>query len=688
MQNKRGMLSEDLYRLTWLSDPVISSFNGRIAYVSKSVNEENSGYRSHIRLMEQDGSGDIPFTSGDKDHSPAWSPDGTQLAFLRQYEDKPQIWIIAALGGEAQRLTDLAHGVNSFVWSPDGQRILIRSSVEHTDVEHTEDNALSTTVRADNASTSGKDEQPANGGKAGLQAAIFNRLNYKSDAGGLWNNKRSHLFVYNIGHIGTDLLQLTSGHYDIGEFAWSPDGNEIAFTAKIMDDHDIDPDLILSNNLYVIDAAGHNRRKLTTCEWGIYDLAYSPDGGCIAFFASDRSYYNATIVRLYSIPAAGGSITCLSADLDRPLGHGAISDMRSNIASTGPIFTADGSSIYSLFTSEGNVHIARFAADASSYEVITAGDREIYQFADARNGKLIVASADLTHPGDLFAWDIEAKMETRLTNCNEALFSEVEISLPETFWFKAGDGWDIQGWILKPIGYTAGTKVPTVLEIHGGPHAMYANTFMHEFQLLAANGYAVVYTNPRGGHGYGQTFVNACRGDYGGKDYSDLMEAVDYAVSTYDFIDSSRLGVTGGSYGGFMTNWIVGHTDRFQAAVTQRSISNWISFYGVSDIGHFFTEDQIGGNPWNDLERLWKHSPLAYVEQVQTPLLILHGENDLRCPIEQAEQLFIALKRLGKKTQFIRFPSSNHELSRGGNPGLRVQRLNHIVRWFDEHIEK
>jgi dipeptidyl aminopeptidase/acylaminoacyl peptidase len=209
---------------------------------------------------------------------------------------------------------------------------------------------------------------------------------------------------------------------------------------------------------------------------------------------------------------------------------------------------------------------------------------------------------------------------------------------------------------------------------------------MHEFQMLAAQGYAVVYTNPRGGLGYGQQFVNACRGDYGGGDYRDLMETVDYALSTYEFIDETRLGVTGGSYGGFMTNWIVGHTDRFKAAVTQRSISNWLSFYGVSDIGYFFTEDQIGGNAWEDTEQLWKHSPLAYVGNVNTPLLILHGEQDLRCPIEQAEQLYIALKRRRQTTRLVRFPGANHELSRGGHPHLRVRRLEHIAGWFNEHL--
>lgn len=215
---------------------------------------------------------------------------------------------------------------------------------------------------------------------------------------------------------------------------------------------------------------------------------------------------------------------------------------------------------------------------------------------------------------------------------------------------------------------------------------MYGNSFMHEFQLLAAKGYAVLYTNPRGSQGYGQAFVNGCRGDYGGGDYEDLMAGVDAALKTYGFIDEERLLVTGGSYGGFMTNWIVGKTDRFKAAVTQRSISNWQSFYGVSDIGYFFTKWEVGSDLDENPDKLWHHSPLNYVDQIETPLLILHSENDLRCPIEQGEQLYVALKHRQKKTMFVRFPDSDHNLSRSGHPELRVERLKHIAGWFDTHL--
>ena len=239
---------------------------------------------------------------------------------------------------------------------------------------------------------------------------------------------------------------------------------------------------------------------------------------------------------------------------------------------------------------------------------------------------------------------------------------------------------------MKPVGFEAGKKYPLIVEVHGGPHMMYSNAFMHEFQVLTAKGYGVLYINPRGSHGYGQAFVDAVRGDYGGGDYHDIMDATNFAINHFDWIDEDRLGVTGGSYGGFMTNWIVGHTNKFKAAATQRSISNWVSFYGVSDIGYFFTEWEHKTNKLDDIDKLWEISPLRYVNNIETPLLILHSEKDYRCPIEQGEQLYVALKHQDKPTRFVRFPESNHELSRNGDPALRISRLNEIIEWFDTYI--
>lgn len=666
MTDKRLITPEDLYRMHWVNDPVVSPASGAIAYVHKSVSEKHDGYRSHIRLLPAGGAQDIPFTSGEADAAPAWSPDGSELAFLRKKGDKPQVWIMPANGGEARPATDLKHGVSAFKWSPDSSRLLVRSEAE--------------------AAESTESEEKDKDDKHKLpEEKIINRIKYKADGPGLWNDRRHHLFIVNPAT--EECKPITEGDFDVYAFAWSPDGGSIAYSSTLATEHFPDPDLRLTNDVFVMDLSSGSVTEITDGTLSIGSIAFTPDGQHVLMLASDLGCGFATLTKIHLVPLSGGEARVLFTDMDVQLGHAAVSDMRAG-AGTPPLFSKDGRSVYVQLSQDGGVHIGRFALDGSSFELVVAGEREVYQFALTPEENVVFAAADPLQPGDLFSFTTGSNEERRLTNCNEELWNELTLSTPESFTFRTSDGWPIQGWIMKPAGFAEGSKVPAVLEIHGGPQAMYGHTFMHEFQLLAAAGYAVFYTNPRGGHGYGQVHVNTVRGDYGGRDYQDLMEAVDYVVNTYTYIDASRLGVTGGSYGGFMTNWIVGHTDRFQAAVTQRSISNWISFYGVSDIGYTFTQDQIWGNPWDDLDKLWKHSPLAYVKNVSTPLLILHGEQDLRCPIEQGEQLFIALKRLGRETQLIRFPGADHNLSRSGNPHLRVRRLSHIVRWFVEHIEK
>ncbi|MDT9720905.1 S9 family peptidase [Paenibacillus sp. ClWae2A] len=671
MNSLRGITTEDLYQITWVNDPTPSPQGGQLVYVSRKTNEARDGYCSHLRLLHLGSQKDRMFTSGEKDHSPAWSPDGSQLAFLREVDGESQVWIIATDGGEAQQISHLKHGVSSLLWSPDGHTLLVKSSVDMSGDEESEH-------------TDPIDDKPKL-----LQEHVVDRIRMKSDASGLWNGRRSHLFTIAPIDAYAEATPVTTGHYDVGDYAWSPDGTSIAWITQMPEEGEEHNDYTLTNHVYLAKADGSDVQQLTPEGYTFSRLTFAPDGQSLALLASDRSYGNATLVKLYTLPISGGEPVCLSTDWDVQLNHSIVGDMRSHLTTTGPVFSRDSSSILCLATIHGSVRIAKFARDGRSAEYILPDEREIYQFAELENGQIVAAVADTLNPGDLYIYEQPEDPEVepiQITRSNPQLEGEIHLSTPETFWFNSSDGLRLQGWIMKPHGMVDGVKIPTILEIHGGPHMMYGFTFMHEFQILAAQGYAIVYINPRGGLGYGQQFVDACRGDYGGGDYRDLMESVDYALSQYEFIDESRLGVTGGSYGGFMTNWIVGHTDRFKAAVTQRSISNWLSFYGVSDIGYFFTEDQIGGNAWDDTEKLWKHSPLAYVGNVSTPLLILHGEQDLRCPIEQAEQLYIALKRRKQTTRLVRFPGANHELSRGGHPHLRVRRLEHIAGWFNEYL--
>jgi len=276
----------------------------------------------------------------------------------------------------------------------------------------------------------------------------------------------------------------------------------------------------------------------------------------------------------------------------------------------------------------------------------------------------------------------------RLTSVNAGLMKDWKLSQPEEFWFEAGDGVKVQGWIMKPVEYEEGKKYPTIVEIHGGPMGMYGYSLQPEFQILARHGYAVVYSNPRMSTGYGEEFAAECSGHYGEKDFSDIMEAVDFVIRRYPFVDADRLGETGISYGGFATNWIVGHTNRFKACVTCASISNWDSFHGVSDIGTYWVPWQVGfgRDPWESRELHAEKSPITYVKDVETPLLIMHSEMDYRCPMCEGEQLFTALKKMKKDVEFIRFPDEHHLLSLSGKPSHRRERLRHILRWFEKYL--
>lgn len=665
--NKRPITAEDLYQMTWISDPTVNPINDRVAYVVRNVKPDKSGYQSRICTTDLQGCVNTTYTYGEQDSAPCWSPDGSKLAFIRKDHDKNQVWFMQASGGEAYPVTAASEGVQSFSWSPDGKQLLYTSKVK-ADADQ----------EASSQEASSQEQAEHKPGKAGI---VYDRIRFRGDGAGLLEHKRTHLYVYQLS--SQETTALTHGDFDVTNYAWSQDGKQVAYTANCPEDPTANPDLNYTNDIFLIHLEDKQVRRLTNSQYSIGDLVFAPNSDVLAFLASDHSYGNATTTKLYTLNLSNGEINCLMQDHDLLIDNAAVTDMKMSSASK-PVFSQDGLSIYAQVTTFGNVHMGRFGLDGS-YEQVTTGDREVIQFTKTiHDREMVIVSASPLKPGELFLFNTETKAELQLTHANDALMEELALSEPEMFWFEASDGEQLQGWMMKPAGVEPGQKVPTILEIHGGPHAMYVNSFMHEFQILVSQGYAVIYCNPRGSHGYSQQFVNTCRGDYGGRDYEDIMNLVDYAVAQYDFIDEQQLGVTGGSYGGFMTNWIVGHTNRFKTAVTQRSISNWISFYGVSDIGYYFTEDQIGGQPWDNLDKLWKHSPLAYVKQIETPLLILHGEEDYRCPIEQAEQLYVALKRLGKKTQLVRFPGSSHNLSRTGHPELRVERLNRIAGWMNQ----
>jgi dipeptidyl aminopeptidase/acylaminoacyl peptidase len=388
------------------------------------------------------------------------------------------------------------------------------------------------------------------------------------------------------------------------------------------------------------------------------------------------------------VSVGGGAPRSISGALDEEVGNVALSDARDPFAAQPPRWLADGSGLLALVSAFGQVAVTRFDAQTGMAERLLGGEREVAAFSVAGDGRrLACAISDPLHPYEVFAVDGDG--ERRLTFENDAWLEEVELSPAKAFQATSSDGQTVHGWLIKPIGVSTHKKWPLILEVHGGPEAMYSWSFFHEFQLLAARGYGVLYTNPRGSKGYGEAWDAAIFADWGNQDAADCLAAVD-AAAGLSWVDDTRLGVTGGSYGGFMTAWLVGHTKRrFGAAVATRGCYNFQSFYGTSDIGPIFGDYILGGPVYENEELYRRMSPLTYAADMRTPLLLIHNENDLRCPMEQAEQLFVQLRRIGKvETELIRFPEEGHNLSRSGRPDRRVERLERIVGWFDRYLGK
>jgi dipeptidyl aminopeptidase/acylaminoacyl peptidase len=559
-------------------------------------------------------------------------------------------------GGEAEQLTETQRGISNPVWSPCGKKIVC-------------------VVRLKKGEVLQENEEKEQGKTKPLAVSS---MKYKSDDRGFHDDRYAQLVMVDLSC--KEVKRLTDDEHDYTLHAWHE--TYIAYSA----DFEENKDFSFASALYLLDMESMESNKVTD-EQGYYGGAsFSHDGKYLAYIGHNREFENATQNKIYLYNMETRLTLPLTEEMDIPVGDYLNSDSIQGTSGAGIVWSKDNESLYFIASDRGNTILYYAHIEGAVYPALFEEEQHIYGFDFfSEEQKMVLAMSKPEEPGELYTLHVPSGQIEKMTEVNSEWLSSRQLSSPEMFMLSGGDGIPVQGWIMKPVNFEKGKTYPLIVEIHGGPHTMYGNTFFHELQLLASKGYGVLYINPRGSHGYGQEFVDAVRGDYGGGDYHDIMAAVDHVLEEYDWIEESRLGVTGGSYGGFMTNWIIAHCDRFKAAVTQRSISNWISFYGVSDIGYYFSEWQMKC-ALDDIETLWKHSPLAYVKNINTPLLILHSEKDYRCPIEQAEQLYIALKRDGKQARFVRFPDSNHNLSRSGTPSLREARLQEIIDWFDEYL--
>lgn len=665
--NQRPITAEDLYQLRTISGVRLSPDGQAVVYSAQRINPDTEKKAQNLWIAPVDHQSEYQFTFGDaKDVSPRWSPDGQMIAFLSNRQDPDvlsSLYLIPFHGGEARLLTEFKGKVTRFVWSPDGTRIVC-------------------TVRKFDPDEIARKEDEAKK-KLGVVSRHYDRLFYKLDGDGYFPKERTHLWLVDVS---TGNCEQLTDHpvFDELDPCWSPDGSELAFISNHSAEPDQFPDRI---DLFVMPSQGGLARLIETPVGDKESPSFSPDGKWLAYFGKmgEGDWYRNT--HLWIVPADGSQPAHdLLEGIDLHVDAATINDLGTPELMS-PVWSVDGNQIYFQAVEHGSTHLYSVTVESQEIEKVIAADGVVAEFSfDLTQKKLAYFFGQMFDPAQIFVRDLASGKTRQITHINQELLAGINLGEIEEVWFKGSDGNDLQGWILKPPGFDPNKKYPSIMEIHGGPLTQYGNFFMHEFYHLAANGYVVYFCNPRGGRGYGEAHAGAIWGGWGDADYADLMAWADY-VEKLPYIDASRMGVTGGSYGGYMTVWIIGHTDRFKAAVTQRCVSNWVSMWGSSDLNWQFQEILGDVAPYENLELFWKHSPIAYIGNARTPTLVIHSENDLRCPIEQSEQVFVALKRSGVDTEFVRFPEEFHGLSRNGRTDRRVVRLNHIVRWFNKYLK-
>jgi dipeptidyl aminopeptidase/acylaminoacyl peptidase len=642
-----GMAPEDVYELTGVADPRLSPDGRQVAFVVTRIDREENEYRSAIWIAATDGSAPPrQLTSGLKaDAAPRFSPDGTRLAFVSNRDsERKQLYVLPLQGGEPLRLSDLPEDVGDPAWAPDSMRLVFAARVRDDAYEEEDE----------------KRRPPRR----------FTRLQFKFDNEGWTGDRRRHLFVCPADG-SAEPTQLTSGDFEDSHPSWSPDGTRIVFVSSRGEDWDLQP----VSHLYVVAAEGGEPEQLTSGE-NVYSVpSWSPDGSAIACRWSPGGFDRPRHERVAVVDAETGEHRSLTEWLDR---HGdSYPPLRD------PAWDEDA--VVFGVEDGGNVPLYRARADGSAPpELVVGGERWVHGW-DAAAGELVYAASTPTSLPELYSG------ERQMTSFGAAFCESRDLVPPERFTATSDDGTEVEAWIVRPVGLEEGQRYPVLLNIHGGPFTQYGNKFFDEFQVYAGVGYAVLYSNPRGSSGYSEEWGRAIRGPveggpgWGSVDYEDLMAVVDEGLRRFDFCDPERVGVMGGSYGGYMTSWIVGHTDRFRAACSERAVNSLVSQYGSSDIGHFI-RSYTGAYLFEDVEAYLRHSPVTYAERIATPLLILHSENDLRCNIEQAEQLFTTLRLLRRDVELVRFPAEGHELTRSGSPAHRVQRFELLLDWFGSRL--
>ncbi len=632
----KRMTIEDTLAMKNVSAPQFSSDGKWVSYSISEWDRENNRRVSHIYLVSANGGNSIKLTNGEKGENAAqWSPDGTRIAFLADRDKGNQIWVINATGGEAERVTSEENSIASYRWSPDSKRFAF----------------ITRDTPKDKAEREKRKKEKFD------TIVVEQGFTY------------SHLWTINIET--KEKKRLTEGTYNAESIEWSPDGKEIAFVrslngAQESSYFELSPNR--NTDIYLVSSEGGAARQLTTNPAADTNPKFSPDGNWIAYAATGDVKSWTAKNDIHVIATAGGAPRNLTKDFSE-------SAFAFN-------WSPDGKSVYFGSGIEVYSHLFAVRVSGGTVSQITKGNRNYGQFDVSKDGaKIVFTLNDNRTPTDVFIAQLNNPEQAKQLSFANPKMKDFAIAQTETINWKGPDNFDIQGVLIKPLGYEAGKRYPLILQIHGGPYGRFDDGFNSRAQIFAANGYAVLMPNPRGSTGYGKPFTVANIDDWGGKDFQDIMAGVDTVIKL-GVADADKCVVMGGSYGGFMTFWTITQTDRFKAAIGHAGISDWYSFHGQSDIPSLM-EYGFTGNPWDATERYRKSSPMTFVSKVKTPIMITHGEQDRRVAIAQAEQYYRALQRRGVEVVFLRYPREGHGIQ---EPNHQIDLAHRQLEWFDSHL--
>jgi dipeptidyl aminopeptidase/acylaminoacyl peptidase len=697
-QNKKPVVASDLMKIATANQIQIAPDGNRAVMVvtRKALKGENEYYYTrHLYLVDLVGKEEPrQLTFGDKnDGQPRWSSDGKNIAFVRADGEKAQIWILPLSGGEAYALTKAEYGATRPRWSPDGKRILYSSNIPFHAIEGTmswnyerpgrkvgdEPNwrALKNEERQKikNSPDGSLEEVRAWLAKNNFEnnPRVLTRQDMQGELNLQPEEEFTHLFIKSMGN-DEKAVQLTSGFQEFEAGEWGPDGKKIVCHSRPFKTA---PDLQEDSDLWMIDVDTKTAKEFIT--WKDYSTTnpqFSPDGTQILFFSEGISTRYATQNQLAVVNANGGAPVSITASLDRDAGQA--------------MWSSDSKTIYFTSQTEGDIPLFSVPAKGGAISKIFGNDNGVNDF-DLRGDKIVYALTETKNPWEVYHYNLKDKSNKQLTRLNEEWVKDRAIVSPKEYWLTRPDGTKVQYWVMEPVGKKEGTKYPTILNIHGGPTAMWGPgifSMWHEFQLENSWGYGLVYCNPRGSGGYGDKFKKGNFKNWGTDPMADIMASLEEAMKTHSWIDKDNLFVEGGSYAGYMVAWIISHDNRFKAANAQRGVYDLTTFMGEGNAWRL-VPTYFGGYPWEKETKaiLDFNSPYTYVDKINTPFLIIHGDQDLRTGVIQSEMLYKSLKILGKPVEYIRYPKEGHELTRSGNPGRMMDHLLRIIEFFERYAK-